>query len=177
MNYLNFKGLKLNTKVKVFSLIKWANRQKLDIYIFEWLRTQERQYELFGYWRDVATVESYWVYPKWAKPNETIRTWTLQSNHLTWNAVDIVFDQNSDPKINKPSRNWNYKPLVDNCKYFGLRSLVPIETCHFENDWRTIAQVLNDNMKIYKQSTYKQQKTKILEINEILKDSKNTIVK
>jgi hypothetical protein len=66
--------------------------------------------------------------------------------------VDIVFDVNIDPKIQVPSWNWDYMTLIKIWKMYWLRNLAPAETCHFENDWRTIPQVIKDNSTVWNNS-------------------------
>lgn len=85
--------------------------------VFETLRTQERQQRLYGVWRTHSLDR---------KPI----TWTMKSNHLLWDAVDIVFN---DSKGN-PTRAWPYDQLITLAKRYGIRNLKPRETCHFEDD-------------------------------------------
>lgn len=104
----------------------------LDCYIFESFRTKERQWELFWKGRSAITLKKAWVPIQYANPSARIVTRTLQSKHLEWKAVDIVFDTNKDPKIKSPSWNWNYAKLIEIAKKYWIRNLAPLETCHFE---------------------------------------------
>lgn len=83
-----------------------------DAQIFETLRTQERQNRLHGVWR---------THSLHRKPV----TWTLNSNHKDWNAVDVIFGG---------KRVWPYDDLIAMAKKYGIRNLKPRETCHFEDD-------------------------------------------
>ena len=172
----NTDWLTIQQKVKIVSFIKRAQSEWLDVFIFEGLRSKDRQMQLFWYGRSIEELKKYGVPSSYAKPTERYRTRTLQSNHLTWNACDLTFDLNSDPKIEVSSRNWNYSKLINNCSYFGLRSLAPLESAHFENDWRSITQVFNDNTLLYKKWDI-DMKTKMLKINKLLIDTKKELVK
>lgn len=66
---------------------------KGDYIIIEGVRSKERQYELFGKGRDINELIYYMTKDlavKYAKPDETKVTWTLNSLHLTGRAVDIA---------------------------------------------------------------------------------------
>lgn len=112
----DINNLNPNFKAKLTLFLNEAKQKWFDIMIFEWRRTKERQQQLYNQWRTT--------------PGKIV-TWTLQSNHLTWNAVDIVFkDKNWNP-----SWNWNYDWLIEIAKKYWIRNLKPKETCHFEDDW------------------------------------------
>lgn len=95
-----------------------------DAQVFESLRTQARQRKLFN--------ESNEREKKWLPRI----TWTMKSNHLTWDAVDIVFydDRRTQKYDNKPTWFWPYDDLIEMAKKYGIRNLKPKETCHFEYD-------------------------------------------
>lgn len=94
---------------------------------FETLRTQERQQRLYGVGR---------THSKNRKPV----TWTLSSNHLTGNAVDLVW------KIKTwVTREWPYEDLIYLCRFYGIKNLSPLEVCHFEDDYRSIQDVMKSN--------------------------------
>lgn len=119
-------------KDKLHLLFTDIRKAGLDCYIFESFRTQERQFELFGKWRTAATLKKYWVPVKYANPAARVVTWTLQSKHREWKAVDIVFDLNKNPKIKVPSWNGNYAKIIEIAKKYWIRNLAPAELCHFE---------------------------------------------
>ena len=144
----NLELLERNTKIKAKALIDLAQQNWLDVYVFEWLRSIERQYELFGKGRTTATLRKAWVHTKYANPNAKKVTWTIQSNHLKWQAIDIVFDLDKDPKKKRPSWNGNYQLLIYLSEYVGLRNLAPLETCHFEHNSTTVEAVLENNSKL-----------------------------
>ncbi len=122
------------------------------IYIFESRRTLERQYELFGKWRTVTELAEYGIPATYAQPDAKQVTWTLLSNHLTGNAIDVVFDIGKMGKDKKyllgydpkdyakdwkkkvPSWEWDYLKLFPIAQKYGIRNIYPTETCHFEND-------------------------------------------
>lgn len=103
-------------KKKVQLFFAEANKQWLYPVIFEALRTPARQAELYAQWR--------------SKPWKIV-TWTLKSNHFSWNAVDLVW---KDSKWNI-SWNWPYEKLISIAKNFGIKSLYPDESAHFENNF------------------------------------------
>lgn len=117
---------------KLEDMLNVAYWEWLHPYVFEWLRSKERQYFLFGKWRTANTLKKYGVPTIYANPSTKQVTWTLQSNHLEGKAADIVFDINKDPKVRTPSWNWNYKRLIEIAKDLWLRNLSPFELCHFE---------------------------------------------
>lgn len=126
---------------KVKQFFADARAQWLYIYIFESKRSLERQYELFWKGRTAQELAKYWVPSKYAKPWTKPVTWTLKSNHLTWNAIDVVFDISKDPQnftkpwnAKIPSWSGDYKKLILIAKKYGIRNLAPLETCHFENN-------------------------------------------
>jgi hypothetical protein len=119
-------------KAKVEKMWQEFRANWLDCFIFEWRRSFERQCELFWKWRSATTCKRYWVPIRYANPSAKIVTWTLQSKHLEWKAIDIVFDANSDPKIKVPRWSWNYPKLIEIAKKYWIRNLAPLETCHFE---------------------------------------------
>ncbi len=114
----NIEDLEVNFKEKVKLFIQEAKATWLDIIIFEWLRSLERQKYLYSIWRTIEL-------------NKKPITWTLQSNHLTWKAVDIVFkDKNWNP-----SWSWDYDTLIWIANKYWINNLKPKETCHFECNW------------------------------------------
>ncbi len=119
-----------------------ARSQWLYIYIFEALRSIERQYELFWKGRTAQECVKNGVPASYARPRSWKPvTWTLKSNHLTGNAIDVVFDVSKNPenftkdwKLKKPSWSGDYHKLIPIAKKYGIRNLYPIELCHFELD-------------------------------------------
>lgn len=57
-------------------------------------RTADDQAKLYGKGRTAAQLQAAWVNPAYAQPNVPQVTWTLQSNHMSGNAVDVVGDKN-----------------------------------------------------------------------------------
>ncbi len=83
--------------------------------VFEARRSQERQQYLYAQWR--------------TRPWRIV-TWTLDSNHKDWKAVDIVFLNNW-----KLERAWPYNDLIAMAKKYWIRNLAPKELCHFQCNW------------------------------------------
>jgi len=103
-------------KVKLF--LDEARSIWLNIKVFESLRTMARQKELYSIWRR-------WIV--WEK----VVTWTMNSNHIIWKAIDVVF---IDFKW-RFSWSWNYDTLIEIWKKYWINNLKPKETCHFEDNW------------------------------------------
>lgn len=121
----DLNSLNPSFKIKVEMLLKEAKDKGFDIMVFEWFRTLDRQKELYAQWR--------------TKPWKIV-TWTMQSKHLEWKAVDIVF---KDSKWN-PTWNWDYDSLIEIAKKYWIKNLKPAETAHFEDDWTLLSNIYND---------------------------------
>jgi peptidoglycan L-alanyl-D-glutamate endopeptidase CwlK len=61
-----------------------------DFLVLEGRRTVQRQHELYGQGRTADQLRAVGVDPKHAKPAMPKVTWTLNSNHFTGRAVDLV---------------------------------------------------------------------------------------
>lgn len=109
-------------KIKLF--LSECKRKWFNIWIYEWFRTINRQIELYNQWRIT----------KWK-----IVTWTLKSKHLQAEAVDIIF---YDAKWNI-TWNWPYDKIIEISKQFWIDSLSPIETCHFQDNWKPLLNNIN----------------------------------
>lgn len=109
-----------NFKAKVILFLAEAKKEWLDVIVWETKRTLARQKELYAQWRTTP----------W-----NIVTWTLQSKHLTWEAIDIIFDKDPDPKKVIPVWSWDYEKLIEIWKKYWMVSLYPKETCHFQDNW------------------------------------------
>ena len=91
--------------IKCLALIA-LGKLKGDYIIVEGLRTKARQLELYGQGRNVTEcqkVMSYSAARKYAKPGMDQVTWTLQSNHLTGCAIDVIpfYRWEKDPELIK----------------------------------------------------------------------------
>lgn len=63
---------------------------KVDFVVTQGKRTRDEQMRLYGKGRTGAAVIKQGIPAHYAKPNEAIVTWTMNSNHLSGNAVDIA---------------------------------------------------------------------------------------
>lgn len=117
-------------KIKVSFFLKEAKEKWFNIKIYEWFRSKERQYELFGQGRTMGQLIWLWIFTKYSNLKKPIVTWTLDSKHLSWNAVDIVFI-NSKWKI---TWDWDYDSLIDIAIKYWINNLKPKESCHFEDN-------------------------------------------
>ena len=111
-------SLQSNFKNKVIDFLREVRIKYPNVDIFEAFRSKERQKEYYSIGRR-------WI--AWEKPV----TWTMNSKHNEWKAVDIIF-------INtqwNPEWYWDYKYLIEISKKYWLKNLAPDELCHFECDW------------------------------------------
>lgn len=108
--------MKLNDKFreKVYKLLELAKQNWLNIKVFEWRRSNERQNYLYSIWRTIQLEK---------RPI----TWTLKSKHLDGMAIDLVFIK--DGKI---TWEWDWKKVVSIAKWLWLKSLAPTERCHIQ---------------------------------------------
>lgn len=60
-----------------------------DFFVLEGRRTKKAQQEYFGAGRTAAELKAAGVDPSLARPSERQKTWTLNSKHLTGDAVDV----------------------------------------------------------------------------------------
>jgi hypothetical protein len=122
----------------VQKMLSQAWSEWLHPYVFEAKRSKERQFRLFGFGRTKEECVRYGVPAQYANPytvypvRRAKKTWTVDSRHMSWRAVDIVFDSDPDPKKRQPSWNGNYKRLIEIAKTLWIRNLAPRELCHFE---------------------------------------------
>jgi len=127
-------------QTKVPNFFQDARSQGLYIYIFEALRSIERQYELFGKGRTRQECVKNGVPAIYAKPTAWKPvTWTLKSKHIEGKAIDVVFDISNNPedftkdwKKKIPSWSGDWVKLTAIAKKHWLISLAPTEQCHFQ---------------------------------------------
>lgn len=169
----DIEALEPLTQKKVYCFLDHAKMLGLDIYIFESRRPIERQRRLLGWWRTATELKKqFWVSWDYAKYKDAKgkvnaqRTRTLVSKHLTGEAVDIVFDMNADPKVKVPSRNGNYTLLIKIGEMYGLDTLAPLERCHLQNSWQTIASCIKKNSDSRNKSTDQWTKDQLHRANE-----------
>lgn len=116
----DIKNLSPDFRFKVACFMADHRIKELWVAISEWLRSKERQEYLYAQWR--------------TRPWPKI-TWTLKSNHITWNAIDIFC---TDKKLGLYPANmdwWN--EVFDIWEFFWIKSLYRqfhIEKAHLENN-------------------------------------------
>ena len=105
-------------------------RKKFDLWRTE-VKAKYPNAGIFEARRSVDRQKYYYAQGRY-KPyqNNKVITWTMQSKHLTWDAVDVIF---YDAKWN-PTWNWPYDDLIQMWLKYGIHNLKPRETCHFEDD-------------------------------------------
>lgn len=111
-------SLQSNFKNKIVDFLKEVRIKYPNVDIFEAMRSLDRQKELYSIGR------------RWIESEKPV-TWTMNSKHIEWKAVDIIF---RDSKWN-PTWNWDYTYLIEVAKKYWIKNLAPTETCHFECDW------------------------------------------
>lgn len=73
------------------SIVKLAIEiTEVDFGVTQGLRTRDDQMRLYGQGRTQAQMSAAGLNPAYAKPNMQRVTWTMNSNHMTGRAVDLV---------------------------------------------------------------------------------------
>ena len=118
---------------RVLALLDDAKKELPNLFVFETVRSEYRQAQLYGLGRNKA--QMMWTYPGkpdyWCfnQPYSTKRTWTTKSKHLTGDACDFAF------KV-KGRITWegDWDKFLKLAKKHKLKSLYPYEKCHLEYD-------------------------------------------
>lgn len=102
-------------KQKFLCFFSEAQQRFPNLHVYETVRTQARQNELYAQGR--------------TRPWQIV-TWTKKSNHKDWNAVDLTFlnDKGQD------TWSGDYFTLHNIARKYGIRG-IPQESWHFEDDW------------------------------------------
>ena len=130
-----------NIKVKIF--LTMVKKKYPNVAPYETLRTPSRQ--------------------KWLVAMG--KSWTLNSKHLTGQAVDWVFLNSKW----QPTRKWNYQYL----HYIGVMcGITPIyknkkliESCHLQDNNKTIKQTMETNSKRYESSKHSREQKLLHNVN------------
>lgn len=104
-------------------------------------------------------------------------TRTLQSKHLTGDAVDIVFmdDERTPQYDNRMSRVGPYDALIKIAKKYGIENLKPRETCHFQDNGYPLAEVqqaiavTQENSKLRKKTSDIKVRARLKQENDYLR--------
>ena len=141
-------------KVKAFLIhckLEWIN----DIFITEWLRTKQRQAELFAQWRTTP----------WR-----IVTWSMSSNHLIWQAIDVA----SKWKELYPKNDKWWNDIFRIAKIYWIDNLwekQKLEKAHLEN-WKTTIQSTIKAISELWQKVWANDKMELHRLNEKLRSLK-----
>jgi len=116
---------------RVIALMDDARVELRTLIIFETIRSEHRQAQLYGLGRNQP--QMMWAYPLkpdyWcnAQPYATKVTWTTKSNHITGDACDFCFEV-------KGRKTWegDWDKFDELAEKHGLKSLKPTERCHLE---------------------------------------------
>lgn len=117
--------------------IKACEKYDLEPVLFETLRTQERQYWLYGKGRTIVQCQNAKIPLQYSCPQVKPVTWTLESNHLKGEAFDICF-RNNEGKLTWLAEVTLWNELYRLAKTCGLKNNAPKEQCHFENDGKPL---------------------------------------
>lgn len=104
-------------RLKVQSFLDNTRIKQLWVFVTEALRTRERQE---------------WLYASWRSRPWPIVTWTLESNHITWIAIDIAFNW---PEL-YPSDVNVWKEVYRIARQYWIKSLYDtygVDKPHLEN--------------------------------------------
>lgn len=130
----SLEKLKGEFKTKSKVLMEVCNAMKFRITPFETLRSKVRQAWLVAQWK----------------------SWTMNSKHLEGKAVDWVFTKNWQPSWVGPYPSIHFIGFMCGCTpiYKGKKL---IESCHLQDDGKTIATVMKNNSARYQKETKKNQ--------------------
>lgn len=163
----NLNDLHEKFRVKVELFLKDCKENWLHIFVTEWFRTRDRQYFLYGKWRSKETLRRLWV-PEWySKPNESQVTWTLNSNHQKWLAIDIAFDPEEHESLYPISYNL-WRRVADIALKYGINwyhDLHSMDKPHFECNWLALSLDITTHSMFYKhiwENDFKSKTTELL---------------
>ena len=138
-------------KVKAFLIdcyIQW-----LQVFVTEWLRTPMRQKELYAQGR--------------TKPWKIV-TWTMDSLHLSWNAIDIAYRE----KELYPTDSVWWKTVFNTAKRYWIGNLwedAKLEKAHLQNKEYPISDLIREVSNVWKQAKTNEQKLELHEVNNVLR--------
>jgi len=124
----NLNKLTPRFKQKVEFFLKEAT----NIFITEGWRSKSRQQELYNQWRTTP----------WK-----IVTWTLKSNHLKWEAIDVAFKW----KELYPSDRVLWNKVFDTAKKYGIDSLYVkhwVDSPHLQDNWKELIKSSYNDVKV-----------------------------
>lgn len=143
------------TKIKMEAFKWFCREQWLDVVEFETLRSIERQKYLYAIGRTID------------KDKRPI-TWTMNSKHLTGEAVDFVFYTGWNE--NNITRKWDWNKFIRFSKYFGLDSLSPTEQCHVQDNGKTIKQTMDSNWSWWNITKSQDERRLLKRANDIFRE-------
>lgn len=103
---------------------------EVDFMVVQGRRTWDEQARLYGQGRTVAAMRSAGLPTQYAKPEMKKVTWTMQSNHLSGHAVDLVAWVNGE--INWDTSHGYYEKIATAMKRAAMELCVVIE---WGGDW------------------------------------------
>ena len=128
-------------KAKVFFTV--LRLYKKNVEAFETLRSKERQKRLVENWK----------------------SWTMNSYHIKGLAMDLVFIKNW-----QPTWVWDYKFLHYLWFFCWMTPIYNskwqlIESCHLQDDWKTIKQVMKSNSESRHKAKTKKEQELLAQVN------------
>lgn len=139
-------------------------------------RTKDQQMKLYGQGRTAEELASKGVPTEYANPEWNVVTWTLNSSHMTWNAVDLVVPKWENAK----EYTWAIEPILNEYWLYRPDSTVAMwDYGHFEYKWKAVDNEYKaTDMMMYNNSTFKPQsdlKTKAdkAKYEKFVEDKKN----
>ena len=137
-------------KKKFYAFIRVVRLKYPNIATFETLRTQERQKRLY----------------------QQGSSRTLNSYHTKGLACDLVFLNDR----RQPTWNWDYAYIHYIGKMCGMTPIYKnwklVESCHLQDDWRTIDKVIKDNSDRFNSITNKKEQELLHKCNKLLRKYK-----
>lgn len=147
--------LKPQTKIKMEAFKRFCNEQWLYVKEFETLRSLERQKYLYSVGRTI-------------RKGERPITWTMNSKHLTGEAVDFVFLTDNNPKL--ITWSWDRDKFKKFAGFFWLDSLAPTEQCHLQDNGNTVKQTMDSNWSWWNITRSQEERRLLKRANDIFRE-------
>lgn len=107
---------------------------EVDFGVVQGNRTLDEQMRLYGQGRTVAQCEAMSVPPAYAKPDQPKVTWTLHSNHIGGNAIDVCPYVDGKPEWDNDGKLGLWPKIADAFKRASGTLGTPV---YWGGDWTT----------------------------------------
>jgi len=185
MKNRDLNALEAEFSLKVKKFFEFERIKELWVVFDEWLRTTERQQELYAQWRTTP-----WTIVTWLDWVDS------KSIHQLWKAFDIFFLENWAATWTKPYEIW--REVADIAKQCGMDwgyDLWGWDKPHFQDDWtipdlenletyiltmtdkdqKIIAEIVAKNSREWHECESAEAKALLSQVNVILKNGLNNL--